>query len=83
MMNTQDHDDHHCPSCGEEFSESDFDLIDDEYDAPSQLCPDCKRAERISNQTCEYDENPAKHEVELGYLCDDCFDNYADGYNQD
>jgi formylmethanofuran dehydrogenase subunit E len=31
---------------------------------------------------CEHCGEPATHDVELGPLCDDCFEHYADGFRE-
>lgn len=84
MQDNEDDNELFCEGCQEHFDVSDFDDVDDEFDPSNPLCPDCKRAKRIGGAICvSCDERPAAHEVELGPLCEDCFDNYADGYARD
>lgn len=72
-----------CQGCGCTTSEADFDSIDDELTPNHPLCPDCQANQRIQNGACEDCGEPATHEVDHGLLCDDCHDNYADGYLRD
>lgn len=73
-----------CSECKEDFDTSAFDYVDDEFDPEDPMCPDCKREKRIAGATCENgDGRPAAHEVEMGLLCEDCFEHYADGYSRE
>lgn len=76
-------DNFNCVSCGEDTCNLDFEFIDDELNHSHPLCTDCSAAARLKEQTCEHCGDPATHEVELGFLCDDHHDDYADGYLRD
>lgn len=71
-----------CCGCGESFFASDFDSVDDEFNPSQPMCPPCQAAARLENAECEQCGAPATHEVELGPLCDDCFEHYVDGYRE-
>ncbi len=71
-----------CLSCGCITSETDFELVDDEFHQQYPRCPDCQRWYRISRSTCECGQ-PATDEIELGFVCDDCYEHYISGYIRD
>lgn len=75
-----DEDSYTCRSCQEQFFASDFDSVDDELNANRPMCPPCQEAARLEYAECEQCGEPATHEVELGPLCDNCFEHYTDGY---
>ena len=72
-----------CVSCGVKTSDSDFEYVDDELDHDHPLCPDCSSQNRTQGETCEHCNEPAQHEVELGFLCDHHHDEYVDGFLRD
>ena len=71
-----------CLDCGCITSEADFESVDDELNRQSPRCPSCQSERRISREECDCGE-PATHEVESGFLCDDCHDHYVSGYMRD
>lgn len=71
-----------CLSCGCTVSEADFESVDDELNRQNPHCPDCQSWHRISRATCDCGE-PATHEVEFGFVCDDCYEHYVSGYIRD
>jgi len=71
-----------CVDCGCTTSEADFESVDDELNQQCPRCPDCQSSHRISRSTCECGK-PATHEVESGFVCDDCHDHYVSGYMRD
>lgn len=72
-----------CHGCCEPFSASEFDVVDDEFNSRRPMCPSCQQAARVDNAECENGcDAPATHEVEFGFVCDDCFEHYADGYRE-
>lgn len=71
-----------CLDCGCTTSEADFESVDDELNQQRPRCPDCQSSHRISHATCDCGE-PATHEVESGFVCDDCHDHYVSGYIRD
>lgn len=71
-----------CRNCQEGFLASGFDLVDDELNPRHPLCPACQVAARLESAECEQCGEPATHEVELGPLCDNCFEHYVDGYRE-
>ncbi|SLY49235.1 Uncharacterised protein [Klebsiella quasivariicola] len=71
-----------CLSCGCSTSEADFESVDDEFNPQHPRCPDCQRWHRISRETCDCGQ-PAAHEVELGFVCDECYEHYVSGYIRD
>jgi hypothetical protein len=74
--------DFECLDCGCITSEADFESVDDELNRQSPRCPSCQSAHRISREECECGE-PATHEVESGFVCDDCHEHYVSGYIRD
>lgn len=72
-----------CKKCKRKFLIADFDGIDDEFDEYDCLCPNCQEDGRIANEMCEYCDKPATHEAGDFYLCDDCYEDYADGFFRD
>lgn len=71
-----------CIDCGCATSEADFESVDDELNWQNPRCPICQGEHRISREECECGE-PAIHEVESGFLCDDCHEHYVSGYMRD
>lgn len=71
-----------CQGCGCMTSEADFDSGDDELSVQRPRCPDCQSSNRISSALCDCGE-PAVHEVECSFLCEDCHENYVSGYMRD
>lgn len=71
-----------CLDCGCTTSEADFEAVDDELNQQVPRCPDCQSSHRISHATCDCGE-PASHEVDSGFICDDCHDQYVSGYIRD
>ncbi|WP_122531356.1 hypothetical protein [Pseudomonas viridiflava] len=76
-------DDLNCESCGVQVSNEDFEFVDDELDETHPLCPDCSSNLSLDGQNCEHCGEPAQHEVELGFLCDDHYEEYVDGALRD
>jgi transcription elongation factor Elf1 len=72
-----------CSSCETSFQASDFDDVDDEFDASDPQCVNCQRHSRIEGETCEFCDLPAEYETESFYLCGDHYDDYVDGYRRD
>lgn len=68
-----------CLDCGCTTSEADFESVDDELNKQSPRCPGCQSWHRISRATCECGD-PATYEVESGFVCDDCYEHYVNGY---
>lgn len=73
----------HCVSCGFETSDADFEFVDDELDLTHPLCPGCSSEAHLQAHSCEHCEEPAQHEVELGFLCQQHHEEYVDGYLRD
>lgn len=71
-----------CIDCGCTTSEADFESVDDELDRQYPRCPPCQSANRIAHSECDCGE-PASYEVELGFLCEDCYEHYVSGYIRD
>lgn len=78
----EEKDNFECVDCGCTTSEADFESVDDELNQHCPRCPECQSSHRISRATCDCGE-PATYEVESGFFCDDCHDNYVGGYIRD
>ncbi|MGN7100305.1 hypothetical protein ACTHR6_01765 [Ralstonia holmesii] len=72
--------DAHCLECGRVSGAKDYEDVDDEFDPDHPMCPDCQLAKRLSNARCEYCDDPAEYETEVGYLCCDHHSDYVDGF---
>ena len=70
-----------CLDCNINVTADDFDSIDDELNPSTPRCPDCQESHRINGSSCTLCDSPAMREVELGCLCESCFEDYADGYS--
>jgi len=64
-----------CRGCSCEFTISEFEGIDDEYDEFRKLCPSCGEKAMIAGKTCEYCDQPATVYYD-NPLCDDCAEQY-------
>jgi NAD-dependent SIR2 family protein deacetylase len=72
-----------CVECLDEFKKSDFDHIDDEFNEDNPTCPECQAANYLAGKDCEYCEQPAVVEYGGTPMCEECGQNYADGFNFD
>lgn len=71
-----------CSKCGNNFKESDFEDIDDEYSEIDNLCPDCSEKDQLKHCTCEHCDNQAVVFYGSTPLCEEHFEEYSDAYNK-
>lgn len=69
-----------CLDCGVVTGLADFQLVDDVFEEAAPRCPACQQAVRLRCARCEFCDEPAEFEVELGFLCSEHHDHYVDGY---
>lgn len=69
-----------CSACEDDFFESDFDSIDDEYDENDNLCPKCSEAKLLKNAECDICGEQAKHSIGSAFYCDEHYEEVADGF---
>ena len=60
-----------CLDCRCQFSNEDFDDIDDELNEEFPRCPSCQYNYSLIGQVCEYCDFDAEHEIGGFFLCED------------
>ncbi len=71
-----------CLGCGDPTGPAEFEAVDDEFSQSQPRCLGCQHALRLRRACCEFCDEPAEYEVELGFLCSEHHDHYVDGYRE-
>ncbi len=71
-----------CLDCGVITGPADFESVDDDFEEAAPRCPACQQAARLRCARCEFCDEPAEFEVELGFLCSEHYGHYVDGYRE-
>lgn len=81
-LDTDDESQVACLDCGVLTGLADFESTDDVFEEAAPRCPACQQAVRLHYARCEFCDEPAEFEVELGFLCSEHHDHYVDGYRE-
>lgn len=62
-----------CIDCDDKFEQSDFNMVDADFDESAPRCPSCQDQHELKDHNCDFCDQAATSSLGSTFFCDECF----------